>query len=643
MLVLALIWALASADLYMHHPRGSNNRLNEQSAERNNGNRLFDSQNNNRGGYNVGDKSNMAHNQQQPYLPPGNVFDYTTPTASGYAPSQYQYVYFEQSTLQINWANQHGCGGNEGTDPYKLNCAIMFQYMCDTTNGGPAEITEDMQVILMDGGNTNTPDEPNTYSEIALVATNNNNNVRGRHESEAFYFMCKRRQRNFRLFHADQNLNGHTSQYTRQNNNGNRRGLECPEERDYYPWWNPTPWVDVAYLTTNIERCANEILGKSQNTNNVCYCDGLLASLETTEEYPNTIPIDSDNCAKRNGTWKCWNKNMPAPECKQVEWSRINHLGNGRHGQMLSYNWTLPKYSDLVSYGMKEYTFDSTGGLPQRMVKCVGRLRYNMTTDDYDPFNITSELDDREDLGIVSPIRQNPTVDIGSHDLPGIRLALNTNQYGRTFQDRTHVFYIAQRPALFQNKNIINLNVHGKRGNVVQTYPSVVYDFNPNRLTVPADSLIHVQWTGSNTHNNGNPAGDGQAGDAGLGMTGTDRHNFVQIRTLSDNYPMPLDKNQNNPNLLWANVDCYNYDGVAIADWVECSLVLSTSGQLRSKADVLATTRDIDPLLNDAPASLVGGVMLHLKTTAAGKEFSYMSTRNNYFSHRSQKGLITVV
>lgn len=29
---------------YMHNPRGSNNRLNERSANRNNGNRMFDSQ-----------------------------------------------------------------------------------------------------------------------------------------------------------------------------------------------------------------------------------------------------------------------------------------------------------------------------------------------------------------------------------------------------------------------------------------------------------------------------------------------------------------------------------------------------------------------------------------------------------------------
>lgn len=33
-----------NGDVYMHNPRGSNNRLNERSANRNNGNRMFDSQ-----------------------------------------------------------------------------------------------------------------------------------------------------------------------------------------------------------------------------------------------------------------------------------------------------------------------------------------------------------------------------------------------------------------------------------------------------------------------------------------------------------------------------------------------------------------------------------------------------------------------
>lgn len=36
--------ALVCGDVYMHNPRGSNNRLNERSANRNNANRMFDSQ-----------------------------------------------------------------------------------------------------------------------------------------------------------------------------------------------------------------------------------------------------------------------------------------------------------------------------------------------------------------------------------------------------------------------------------------------------------------------------------------------------------------------------------------------------------------------------------------------------------------------
>ena len=45
---------LVYADIYLHSMRGSNNRLQGRNRNRNNANRLFDSQNNDRGGYNVG-------------------------------------------------------------------------------------------------------------------------------------------------------------------------------------------------------------------------------------------------------------------------------------------------------------------------------------------------------------------------------------------------------------------------------------------------------------------------------------------------------------------------------------------------------------------------------------------------------------
>lgn len=53
------------------------------------------------------------------------------------------------------------------------------------------------------------------------------------------------------LFTADQNLKGTLPIYTRQNAAGTRRGFEVPEERDYFPYWGPTPWKDIAIMVSD--------------------------------------------------------------------------------------------------------------------------------------------------------------------------------------------------------------------------------------------------------------------------------------------------------------------------------------------------------------------------------------------------------
>ena len=98
----------------------------------------------------------------------------------------------------------------------------------------------------------------------------------------------------------------------------------------------------------------------------------------------------------------------------------------------------------------------------------------------------------------VTPLSQDPYAQVGPGDLEEkgekfLSMAINTNQYGRTFQDRSYVFSIKKRPtenapastkldtpeidydAMQANLNaggrIFNVNVRGKRGNIVQTFP----------------------------------------------------------------------------------------------------------------------------------------------------------------------------
>jgi hypothetical protein len=80
----------------------------------------------------------------------------------------------------------------------------------------------------------------------------------GMHESYDQYQLCQRTERNKGLYTADQLINRNDQRGTRQNPNGNRRGLECPEERDYYPWWHPSPWIGKLYGV--VQRMSTRIL-----------------------------------------------------------------------------------------------------------------------------------------------------------------------------------------------------------------------------------------------------------------------------------------------------------------------------------------------------------------------------------------------
>jgi hypothetical protein len=270
--------------------------------------------------------------------------------------------------------------------------------------------------------------------------------------------------------------------------------------------------------------------------------------------------------------------------------------------------------------------------------------------------------------GVASPVKQDPYVLYGKHpdyeeegndDEPWHRaewplvLAINTNQFARTFEERSHMFYIKKLPLLQTPGSIYNLLVRGKRGNIVQTYPAVEYDFSPNRLEITLNDYIHFQVTGCDTNPGGN---DGE------GRQQTDRSNMCQ---LAPEETLKFDKNTFNglgnhlrefkstnmwgtPGSYRALVNTWRMAHLEQYDSYQCESQTDTNccytlEQLEAKHGNNNNNKQQDPQ-NCAVLNGMGGNSFDsglIQMTQAGT-FHYMSSRNNNFTNRSHKGIIVV-
>lgn len=526
-------------------------------------------------------------------------------------------TYYEGSLLQIEWTAQHGCGsGHPNTD-----CEVVLQYLC-----GP---------WVRDGTTDNTPPD-NDDDNINFV----------QHEPPNFWRDCDRRERNRGLFIADQNI-GRDATETRQNDGG-RRGWECNEERDYYPYWHPTPWKDIAILTSGslTTRCPY-YYANSQNRAAKGHCiDGTAPTFDFRR--PETIPAiwgkgteinNQKECVSPNNPERQWVEvpgwDLPDPECISHPLTRDNHLGNADFGAATArYLWAIPTPD----------WDDPDAPLETKRATCVFRLRYNISSGDYNGWNEVDNKDgemiDSKYNGKESPVKGNPKVNYGYDDqnqMRNLTLALNTDQYGRTFEDRSHTFWIKPRPiGITGAARIFNLNVRGRRGNIVQAYPAVEYDFVPVNLRVARGDYVHFQWTGSDTNN---------ANQAGEGTDRTDRSNIVQLKN-----------NERRTNLIHG-FDKVEQDSILEPDvalrlaHLEQPAICQTSQdtgccltyyQLDEKHGNDNNAKNQDPQncakLNAAPPYFDGGLVAMSKTGT----LNYMSSRNNNFTNRSQKASITV-
>jgi len=601
-LLVTVLVAFSNADIYMQNMRGSNNRLKGRNRNRDNANRLFDSQNNARGGYNVG----------------GNV-------------------YYAGSELTLEWTNQHECGGEN------THCEITFQYMCsDKLRNGERETTIPQDPAQCENDDCDT--------DLQY----------GMHENFDYYERCFTRQRNKGLYTSDQNMDGrHTARFTRQDNGGTRYGYECPEERDYYPYWHPTPWKDIAVLITEKDqtkldaRC-KEYKEESQNQKEKGECFFDFKDFTANERKKgeldkffrnqnggnNAIPNNKEACEDYEVTYKgktvkpTWRTvpahNIPAPECLQAPYSRDNHLGNGIGGFPNTYNWTIPAdFHDQCTLRIR-YNI-STGEFPRNIdASSNGRNRGNQPCKAC-AINLGDQLGidewDAQDRGYI--LTGNP--DIHPFAVNGVvqekfelKLAINTDQYGRTFEDRSHMFAIRKRPDnVPANAKIYNINVKGKRGNIVQTYPATEYDFHPNRLTVNQNDYVHVAWTGSD---------DNPQNNAGQGEAGTDRSNIVLLGECPANYKYCTDNKAKHPDDIGRWGRSYPLDlakntflGFSEIDAINLAMAGPHTGG------------DIEELDENGPNFDLG-----LRQCKKPGTYRYLCTRNNNFTNRGQKAVVIV-
>jgi plastocyanin len=206
-------------------------------------------------------------------------------------------------------------------------------------------------------------------------------------------------------------------------------------------------------------------------------------------------------------------------------------------------------------------------------------------------------------------------------------MAIDTTQFGRTFQDRSHTFGIKKRPSgIPLGARIFNLNVRGKRGNIVQAYPATEYDFVPKNMAVKVGDYVHFQWTGCDT----NPAGN-----AGEGTAQTDRTNIVQTNDYNSNYPA-TEEWLNGHNAMFDTKETrayFAYLGQTKCLSQQALLTKNNNNQNNAEQDV-----ENCMVLNAASQYFDGGALRMNKTGT----FYYISTRNNNFSNRSQKGTLAV-
>lgn len=698
------ICPMVFGDMYLHNPMGNNDRNRERNGNRNNGDRIFDSQNNGAGGYPWnGDPTHTIRPTRDFYgLKDGGEKDfYGLPD---------EVSYYVGSKIQLEWANQHACGPQKN-----VRCEVVIQYGCEDSMKGLRDGYPTAQTFTDIGGNGpnnndgaqqmyykrdftyNNQDGTATIPESLGIAGQSQGLVAegefedacesdrckafydgnmdsdgtgkmgteyGKHENWNDYYTCKHTERNRGLYWADQTTNGNDARFTRQNENGQRRGLECGEERDYYPYWRPTPWKDIAVLPAKTKHCSM-YQKESQNVSPKYYCECDQECRQNANLQGQKIPIEESKCRSAQGKWRevpAWN--IPIPACIPHAQGADNHLGMAFHVNQKGKRKLSKGQPQYAGYTFT-FTPDMAGAkasLRDEGQLCVFRLRYNISTGDYPGHRYvhkSKEVYDHsyncpdgqktggEDLADNPqcydtllddniPLYERPYVKVFK-DMPKLSIAINTDQSSRTFQDRTFVFRVKNRPReMGKDDKIWNLSMRGTRGNIVQTYPSTEYQFTPTHLTID-----HNTWISYNCH--GSDFNEERNANNGEGWEYSGRCSLLQTRHASLNIPRPEEKINIVSDKIARRLAMPHFEPPHIDTGTKPEYSTYSLVNCLEKEDYDAGNFD-GANFNEAIVNC--GKLNHMPrmynvnfkvSDSSDGEYSFVDTRNNNFSNRSQK------
>jgi len=162
--------------------------------------------------------------------------------------------------------------------------------------------------------------------------------------------------------------------------------------RPLYRYWHPTPWRDIAVMTDDTGHCSYyswnsqnvRDYGKCCNKNHLAGTGECIQMTSSAGLGPNSFAACQND--RQSGTWiETGNWGVDPPRCMVAPYSRDNQLADvaAPYGVAPSLELHPPKFSWKIPG-------DVFKRLDQDEATCVLRMRYNISSADYNGWTVNS-------------------------------------------------------------------------------------------------------------------------------------------------------------------------------------------------------------------------------------------------------------